>query len=75
MPSRFWLILFQVPLFGVVIERLLAPPTFYRTDLYFAFEQLIRSSILETSNLMTQEGMRPLTETEQRPLLREFYGN
>lgn len=75
-PSRTLLILFQVPFVGAALERLWTPPTFYQTDLYHIFEQIIRSSILETTNLLTaEEGVRPLTETETRPLLQEFYGN
>ena len=73
MPSKFLLILFQVPLVGVIVERLLTPPTFYAHDLYYAFEQTVRSSVLETTNLLRTQGIRPLTENEQRPLLREFY--
>ncbi len=74
--SRTLLILFQVPFVGAAAQKMLTPPTFYRTDLYYAFEQIVRSSILETTNLLTaQEGIRPLTENETRPLLREFYGN
>lgn len=75
MPSKLWLILLQVPFLGVLIETLLAPPTFYRTDIYYAFEQAVRATVLEAANLLAQRaaGIRPLTENEQRPLLREFY--
>lgn len=74
-PGKFLLILFQVSFVGAVAEKLLKPATFYRTDFYHAFEQVIRSTVLEATNVVTiQEGIRPLTENEQRPLLREFYG-
>lgn len=73
MPSKLFLILFQIPFVGVVAEKLLAPPTFYRTDIYYAFEQIIRSTLLETTNLLAHQGIRPLAENEQRPLLWEFY--
>lgn len=74
-PGKPLLILFQIPYLGAIAEKLLKPPTFYRADVYHAFEQVIRSTVLETTNLLTaQEGVRPLTENEQRPLLREFYG-
>lgn len=73
MPGKLFLILFQIPVVGVVAEKLLAPPTFYRTDIYYAFEQIIRSTLLETTNLLANQGIRPLAENEQRPLLREFY--
>lgn len=66
-------VLFQVPFLGVIAERLFAPPTFYRNDLYVAFEQAIRSCVLEATTRLAQQGVRPLNETETRPLLREFY--
>lgn len=73
MPGRVLLVLFQIPFIGVVAERIISPPTFYRTDLYFALEQAIRDSVLEATARLAQRGVRPLTANEQRPLLREFY--
>jgi hypothetical protein len=73
MPARVFLILFQVPIIGAGVERFLQPPTFYRTDVYYAFEQAVRSILLETTNLLAHQGIRPLAENERRPLLREFY--
>jgi len=74
-PGKFLLILFQVPFVGVVAEKLLKPATFYRTDVYHAFEQVVRRAVLEATNVLnTQNGIRPLTEQEERPLLQEFYG-
>lgn len=73
MPGSLSQVLFQVPFIGAVVERLFSPPTFYRTDLYFALEQAIRECVVEATNRLTQRGVRPLTAIEQRPLLREFY--
>ena len=72
-PNKFFVVLFDVPFVGQVAERLFSPPTFYRNDVYLAFEQLLRAVISETTNQFTQQGFRPLTINEQRPLLREFY--
>lgn len=72
-PNKFWIVLFDIPFLGQVAEQLFSPPTFYRNDVYLAFEQLMRATITETTNQLTQIGFRPLTEFEQRPLLREFY--
>ncbi len=72
-PSKFLLILFQVPYAGVIAERLFKPPTFYRTDVYHAFEQAVRAAVLEATHLLANQGIRTLAENEQRPLLREFY--
>ena len=73
MPEKAFLILFQIPVAGVIAEKLLKPPTFYRTDLFYAFEQIVRSTLRETTDLLARQDIRPLTENEQRPLLREFY--
>ena len=73
MPSRLSMILFEIPYFGFVIERMISPPTFYRTDIYDALEQAIRGYVVEATNVLVGRGVRPLTEAEQRPLLREFY--
>lgn len=73
MPGRLSLVLFQIPFIGVAVERIFSPPTFYRTDLYFALEQALRECVLEAANRLAQRGVRPLTANEQQPLLREFY--
>ena len=72
-PSRLSMILFEIPYFGFIVERLISPPTFYRTDVYDALEQAIRGCVVEATNVLAGRGVRPLTQAEQRPLLREFY--
>jgi hypothetical protein len=74
LPGRILTVLFQIPFVRVMAERIISPPTFYRTDLYFGLEQAIRETVLEATNRLAQRGTRPLTVNEQRPLLREFYG-
>lgn len=73
MPSRTRLMLFEVPYLGRVLEGILAPQTFYRTDIYEGLEQAIRGCVVEATNALVARGVRPLTQNEQRPLLREFY--
>ncbi|MBK7394402.1 MAG: hypothetical protein IPI64_14090 [Chloracidobacterium sp.] len=73
MPSRLSMILFEIPYCGFIIERMISPPTFYRTDIYDALEQAIRGCVVEATNILANRGVRPLTQAEQRPLLREFY--
>jgi len=73
MPSRLSMILFEVPYFGPMFERLTNPPTFYRTDAYEAFEQAVRGCVIEATNTLVPRGVRPLTADERRPLLQEFY--
>jgi hypothetical protein len=73
-PGRFWMVIFQIPYFGVLTERVIATPTFHRTDAYFAFEQAVRICVTEATDTLTDRGVRPLAEDEHQPLLREFYG-
>ena len=72
-PSRLSMIMFEIPYFGFIAERMISPPTFYRTDIYDALEQAIRGCVVEATNVLAARGVRPLTQAEQRPLLREFY--
>lgn len=73
-PGRLVLTFFQIPFIGFIAEKLLRPPTFYREDHHHAFEQAIRSTVLQaTERLTAQQQVRPLQENEARPLLREFY--
>lgn len=71
--GKTFLILVQIPILGALFEGLIKPPTFYRTDVYYAFEQIVRSTLLETTNLIVHRGIQPLAENEQRPLHRGFY--
>lgn len=73
-PGRVWMVIFQIPYLGIFAERAISTPTFYRTDIYFAFEQAIRLCVTEATDALADRGIRPLEENEQRPLLREFYG-
>jgi hypothetical protein len=73
-PGRLLLTLFQIPYMGFVAEKLLRPPTFYREDYHYAFEQAVRATVLQATNRLTvQQNVRPLQGYEARPLLREFY--
>ena len=71
--GRAQMILFQIPYLGAMLEKLVAPGTFHRTDVYHAFEEAIRHCVVEATQNLTNEGVRPVTENERRPLLREFY--
>lgn len=73
-PGRVWLVAYQIPYFGVLVERVCSSPTFNRTDVYFAFEQAVRTCVTEATGILAERGVRPLNEHEQQPLLREFYG-
>lgn len=73
MPPRTSLVLFEIPFIGVILERLIIPRTFYRTDVYEALEQVIHGCVVEATNMLIQRGVRPLNDNERRPLLREFY--
>lgn len=72
-PGTILRLLFQLPFAGVLIEKIVSPATFHRTDIYYALEQAIRGSVLEATDRLAQRGIRQLMGNEQRPLLTEFY--
>lgn len=72
-PSRLFLIILQVPVLGAVMEHFLVPPTFYREDIYYAFEQSVRSSLREATDLLDARELGEPNIVEQQPVLEEFY--
>jgi hypothetical protein len=62
------------PLFGWLYERIFKPITYYKTDTAIMFQSVVHAVVLEVvEQLMSAKGMRPLTELERKPMMREFY--
>lgn len=72
-PSRLMLIMLQTPLLGAALEHFLLPPTFYREDIYYAFEQSVRSSLREATDQLGAPELGEQNLVEQQPVLQEFY--
>jgi hypothetical protein len=63
-----------IPVIGDLLGRWFQPYTYYRIDTALMFQESVRSAVLEVLDGMTQaKGVRALTETERKPILREFY--
>lgn len=64
----------RLPLIGAVYERLFKPATYYRIDTTLMFQEAVRHAVLEViDEITTAKGLRALTESERKPILREFY--
>jgi hypothetical protein len=63
-----------IPLFGALYERLFKPLTYYKMDTAIMFQSMVHSAVKEVvEQLLSAKGLRPLTELEQKPIMREFY--
>jgi hypothetical protein len=63
-----------IPFFGALYERIFKPTTYYKTDTALMFQSVVHSAVLEMIDpLLTAKGVRPLTELERKPMMREFY--
>ena len=64
----------EIPLLGAILRRLFQPLTYYRIDTTLMFQQAIHASILEVVDEITKvKGIRPLSELERKPIMREFF--
>jgi hypothetical protein len=64
----------RIPILGSLYERFFQPMTYYKLDTAQMFQDAIHSAVLEAVDaLMSAKGIRALSETERKPILREFY--
>jgi len=64
----------RLPLIGWLYERLFHPMTYYRIDTSQMFQQSVQNAVMEVVNQITVGGgLRPLTELELKPVMREFF--
>lgn len=63
-----------IPGVGWLYERLFNPNTYYKMDTALMFQSAVESAVQEVIGAMTSaKGIRPLTELERKPIMREFY--
>ena len=63
-----------IPILGWLYERFIARPTYYRTDTTLMFQSVVHSAVLEVvDQLMNVKGIRALTDSERKPIMRDFY--
>lgn len=63
----------SVPWFGPIYETWFHPHTYYRQDQHSMYREAVNRSVKEAvGELTAQKGLRPLTESELRPILPEL---
>ena len=66
--------LMSLPLIGGVYERFFRPITYYRVDTSQMFQQAVQAAVMEVvDQVTTAKGMRPLSELERKPVMRDFF--
>jgi hypothetical protein len=67
-------IVLAIPFFGGLYEKIFKPSTYYRTDTTLMFQSVVHTVVLKVvEELLSSGGVRPLTELERKPIMREFY--
>jgi hypothetical protein len=67
-------IVLALPIFGGLYERFFKPSTYYKTDTTLMFQSAVNSVVQDVvEQVMSSKGLRPLTELERKPIMREFY--
>ncbi len=64
----------ETPVIGPIYESLFRPDTYYRRDTAEMFRQAVHNAVLAAIDEMTnQKGIRPLSDEERKPVLRNLY--
>lgn len=64
----------SIPIIGVIFQRLVKPPTCYQLDTAYMFQSAVHASVLEVVDNMTKpQGIRALSESDRKPIMREFF--
>lgn len=67
-------IVLAVPIFGAIYARIFKPSTYYKTDTTLMFQAVVNGVVQDVvEQVMSSKGLRPLTELERKPIMREFY--
>ena len=63
-----------MPIVGWLYERVFAPATFYAIDTSLMFQDAVHNAVMEVvDGLLTAKGLRSLTETERKPIMKGFF--
>lgn len=67
----------SLPFVGWIFRLLMAvakPITYYRIDTALMFQSVVHSAVMSTlDGVMNTKGLRVLTESERKPLMRDFF--
>ncbi len=62
------------PLVGPLYVYLIRPVTYYKIDTALMFQEAVHNAVLETVDQMTEtKGLRSLSESERKPILRNLF--
>ena len=63
-----------LPFIGPLYERFFRPITYYRIDTSQMFQKAVEQAVQEAVDQVTVgRGLRPLTELERKPVMRDFF--
>lgn len=67
-------LLLRLPIISYLVAWFVRPYTYYKIDTALMFQQSVHSAVLEVLDQITsQTGMRALSETERKPVMKEFF--
>lgn len=73
-PSYFVQLLLEIPVIGPLFSRFIKPTTYYKIDTASMYQSLIHSAVLEVIDGMTKtKGLRALSESDRKPIMRNFF--
>ncbi|MEK7795672.1 MAG: hypothetical protein AAB353_14135 [Candidatus Hydrogenedentota bacterium] len=74
LPSGCLAFLSSIPVVNVLTWWLAKPVTYYKIDTALMFQQYVHSAVLEVLDAVTTaKGVRALSESERKPIMRDFF--
>jgi hypothetical protein len=72
--SGLWAWLSMLPFIGPIVQRFIKPITYYKIDTALMFQSVTHGALLQALDGITEaKGLRSLTETERKPVMRDFF--
>ena len=66
-------LLLSIPVFGAIFSYFIRPLSYYKIDVALMFQESVRQAVLEViDNLSKTSGLRELSESDRKPILREL---
>lgn len=72
--SGFWAWIAMWPIIGPLVHRFLRPLTYYKIDTAMMFHSITQGAVAKAlDDMLKTKGLRALTETEKKPIMRDFF--
>jgi hypothetical protein len=66
--------LLEVPVIGIIYDRIFHPDTYFKADTALMFQEAVRKSVNEVlDGITTSKGIKALTEEEKKPILTNLF--